>query len=180
VHGNAGLIQGTAHLNFSSFGIKENFVQHDGKWVRLPSGFDPNNLPAEKDDVWGSFQTYDEYKENFETVGNLITGLKDIAQIGKAIGTHLSGINPYIGKPTKSLTSSLKKFEKLIAEYKQKLADYIKDPDKFDNLGKLKNVTKELKDKIINGRIKELTRQIEKQTGELEKVKEAITKAKKK
>lgn len=46
--------------------------------------------------------------------------------------------------------------------HKQKLADYIRNPDAFDNKGFLKNASPELRQKIIEGRIRNLEGQIEK------------------
>lgn len=47
--------------------------------------------------------------------------------------------------------------------------DYIENPDLYDNKGILKNVDEELRNKIINGRINALLKQIKKQKGELKK-----------
>lgn len=44
----------------------------------------------------------------------------------------------------------------------QKLIDYQNDPDKFDNKNKLKNIAKDIRDKIIKGRIQKLEKEIEK------------------
>jgi len=55
----------------------------------------------------------------------------------------------------------------LIRKHTEKLAAYIIDPDKYDNLGILKNVSKEIRQKIIQGRIKELERQIQRQRDDL-------------
>lgn len=48
--------------------------------------------------------------------------------------------------------------------------DYIENPDLYDNKGILKNVDEELRNKIINGRINALLKQIKKQKGELKKL----------
>lgn len=82
--------------------------------------------------------------------------------------------NPYLKQTTKELQSSKKSYESLIEEHTQKLKDYKANPDKFDNLGKLKNATPEMREKIIQGRIKELEGQITKQKGELNKINEAL------
>ncbi len=68
------------------------------------------------------------------------------------------------------LSKSKSSYEKLIKEHQQKLNDYIKNPDAYDNKGLLKNATSEIREKIINGRINELQNQITKQQGELNKI----------
>jgi hypothetical protein len=69
------------------------------------------------------------------------------------------------------LLKSKSSFEKLIAEHRQKLADYKSNPLGHDNLGVLKNApSPEIRQKIIEGRIRELESQIAKQEGELRKV----------
>ena len=57
--------------------------------------------------------------------------------------------------------------EKLIKEHQTKLADYIKNPDACDNLGLLKKVSPDIRQKIIAGRVKELNSQITRQTTDL-------------
>ena len=52
-------------------------------------------------------------------------------------------------------------------EHKAKLDDYIKNPDIHDNKNLLKNVSQEVKQKIIDGRIKVLRQQIERQEHDL-------------
>jgi hypothetical protein len=54
--------------------------------------------------------------------------------------------------------------------HKQKLADYLKNPDAYDNKGFLKNASPELRQKIIESRIKSLAGQIENFTQQLEKL----------
>jgi RHS repeat-associated protein len=75
-----------------------------------------------------------------------------------------------VEKEIKSLERSSKSLQKNVKEHEQKLADYKKDPDKYDNQGKLKGATKEQRQRIINGRINELQSQIKKNEGELNKV----------
>jgi len=65
------------------------------------------------------------------------------------------------------LLKSKTSHEMLIRKHTEKLAAYIIDPDKYDNLGILKNVSKEIRQKIIQGRIKELERQIQRQRDDL-------------
>ncbi len=47
-----------------------------------------------------------------------------------------------------------------IAAHREKLAEYIKNPDAFDNEGLLKNVSPELRQRIIEGRVKHLQQEI--------------------
>jgi hypothetical protein len=49
-----------------------------------------------------------------------------------------------------------------IAEHQQKLADYIRNPDAFDNQGLLRNApTPEIRQRIIDGRIRHLQNEID-------------------
>lgn len=69
------------------------------------------------------------------------------------------------------LQKSKESYEKLIEEHQKKLDDYIKDPYGHDNKGILENApTQEIRDKIIQGRIDALQKQINKQQGELDKI----------
>jgi hypothetical protein len=71
-------------------------------------------------------------------------------------------------RQTKSeLLKSKSSHEKLVQEHKAKLDDYIKNPDIHDNKNLLKNVSQEVKQKIIDGRIKVLRQQIERQEHDL-------------
>jgi|GEM_PF-4337126 len=72
------------------------------------------------------------------------------------------------------LLKSKSSYEKLIEEHTQKLQDYIKNPDGFDNKGLLRNISESLREQIINGRINALSKQIAKQVGELSKILEAL------
>ncbi|MTI88903.1 MAG: RHS repeat protein [Balneolaceae bacterium] len=82
--------------------------------------------------------------------------------------------NPYLKKSASELSKSRSSFEKLIKEHTQKLADFKENPDKFDNRGILKNASHGNRKKIIEGRIKALQKQIQKQKNELDKVNDAI------
>lgn len=54
------------------------------------------------------------------------------------------------------------------------MKDYIKNPDAYDDQGILKNAPPEIRQKIIDGRIKQLQKQIDKQQGELDKINELL------
>lgn len=58
----------------------------------------------------------------------------------------------------------------LISEHQQKLADYIDNPDAFDDQGLLQGASEERRAKIIAGRIAALEKQISKQERELQKI----------
>lgn len=69
------------------------------------------------------------------------------------------------------LLKSKASYERLIKEHKEKLEAYKKNPDAYDNQGLLKNApSPEIREKIIQGRIKQLEKQIKKQQGELDKI----------
>ncbi len=90
-----------------------------------------------------------------------------------AHGKSTSG-QPYSNQTRQQLEKSKKSYEELIREHERKLADYRKDPFSQDNKGLLKDQPPELQKKIIEGRIRELETQLEKQRSELKKIDEAL------
>jgi hypothetical protein len=63
---------------------------------------------------------------------------------------------------TKQVIKSIRSLEKRIAGHEAKLAEFIKNPDAFDNKGFLKNApTNEARQRIIDGRVKHLKGEIE-------------------
>jgi hypothetical protein len=70
------------------------------------------------------------------------------------------------------LKKSYKSYQDLIEEHTKKLNDWLANPDAYDNKGILKN-NPQHRQKIIQGRAKELQSQINKQQGELNKIIEA-------
>jgi hypothetical protein len=85
-----------------------------------------------------------------------------------------TGGQPYSNQTREQLEKSKRSYEELIREHERKLADYRKDPFSYDNKGILKDQPPEIQKKIIEGRIKELERQIDKQRSELKKIDEAL------
>ena len=77
-------------------------------------------------------------------------------------------------KRLKSLRRSEQSLDDNVRKTKQQIQDYIRDPDGEDNLGKLKNVSPEHRDRVIRGRIKALQGQVRKNEGELRKVRDQI------
>ncbi|MBO9675256.1 MAG: RHS repeat-associated core domain-containing protein [Sphingobacteriaceae bacterium] len=73
---------------------------------------------------------------------------------------------------TGSEEKSIRSLEKQIVEHTEKLEQYKADPMKFDNNGTLGNTSKELQEKIINGRVKKLEKEIQKFKDNIQKVKE--------
>jgi RHS repeat-associated protein len=61
-------------IDRSLVGLTGNFVNYQGKSVRIPDNYDINNLPSQDDPIWNTFQTEDEVDENF------IAAVKEIAQ----------------------------------------------------------------------------------------------------
>lgn len=90
-----------------------------------------------------------------------------------AQGKNTSG-QPYANQTRQQLEKSKRSYEDLIREHEQKLADYRKNPFSQDNKGLLKDQAPEIQQKIIEGRVRELERQIEKQKSELKKIDEAL------
>lgn len=78
--------------------------------------------------------------------------------------------NPFINQNIGQLEKSRNSIQKLIKEHEQKLLDYIKNPDAHDNLGKLKNVPEKIRNQIIEGRKRELERQILRQKNDLKQI----------
>ncbi len=72
---------------------------------------------------------------------------------------------------TKQAQKSVRSIQKQIAKHKQKLADYKKNPDKHDHQGRLRNVSSEIRQKRIQGRINKLEKEINKFENEIEKKK---------
>jgi len=71
---------------------------------------------------------------------------------------------------TEQLQKSKMSLQRLIEEHAQKLIDYKNNPDEFDNKNKLKDIDKNIRDKIINGRIQKLEKEIEKFRKLIEKI----------
>ncbi|MEM6272747.1 MAG: DUF4157 domain-containing protein [Bacteroidota bacterium] len=94
--------------------------------------------------------------------------------VGKPVQAPQVPRNPYLTKPQGALEKSKRSFERLLKEHKKKLRDYKQNPDAFDNLGKLKQVPPEVRQRIVRGRILELQRQMEKHKGELKKIEKAL------
>ncbi len=76
------------------------------------------------------------------------------------------------GSLTNGSTKSILTYEKLIKTHKKKLADYIKNPSKYDNKGFLKNApTDKIRDKIIKQRINHLRKEINTFENNIKKIK---------
>ena len=84
--------------------------------------------------------------------------------------------NPYRTRSREENLRSKRSYEELIADHKKKLEDYIRDPYAQDNLGTLRNAPNDaIRQRIIDGRIRELQSQIAKQEGELAKIIDVLT-----
>jgi RHS repeat-associated protein len=68
-----------------------------------------------------------------------------------------------------SLESGIKNHEQTISEHEQKLEEYKTNPDKHDNKGQLQGVSKEIRDKRIQGRINKLEKELKNQREALKK-----------
>jgi len=82
---------------------------------------------------------------------------------------------PAVQRTIQLSANALKKirsFERLIRKHEKKLADYIKDPSKYDNQGILKNAKNpEMKQKIIESRIRHLQNEINNWRKQIEQIK---------
>ena len=75
------------------------------------------------------------------------------------------------GNLTKSQLKSIFSLESQIAKHQTKLAEYIKNPMKYDNKGFLKNAPNEaIRGKIIQTRINNLNKEIRKFQNEIQKI----------
>jgi hypothetical protein len=81
---------------------------------------------------------------------------------------------PYEGLTRAQLEKSRRSFIKLIEEHEKKLLEYRTDPFANDHLGKLKNQPPEIQRKIIEGRIKDVKRQLKGQRLNLKRVEEVL------
>ena len=70
----------------------------------------------------------------------------------------------------RQLEKARRSYQALIEEHEKKLAEYIANPDAYDKQGTLQRAAPELRQRIIDGRIRQLQEQIRKQRGELDKI----------
>jgi RHS repeat-associated protein len=80
--------------------------------------------------------------------------------VGKAITNVLFSESAGSSSGEASSGDQTRGLRKQLEAHKDKLTKYRADPDAFDNKGLLKNATPELREKIINGRIRNLEGQI--------------------
>jgi hypothetical protein len=74
-----------------------------------------------------------------------------------------------------SAQRAVRSLERNVAEHEEKLAAYKRNPEAFDNKGTLRNApSPEVKQNIINGRIKALEGQLQKNQGELVKAQQRL------
>jgi hypothetical protein len=113
------------------------------------------NLTHEQDDDNEYLSGYKVARKlGYEETLNLVAAVV----FGRALGVN-------IGKAIRTI-------EKLKAEHEQKLADYIKNPDDYDNKNLLKNApNQEIREKIIQGRINKLKKEIDVMGKEIKKLK---------
>ena len=77
---------------------------------------------------------------------------------------------PYERQTDAQLHKSASTYQSLVDEHIEKLETHRANPDASDNKGLLKNASPDVRQKIIDGRIKSIEQQIKKQQGELAKV----------
>jgi hypothetical protein len=86
------------------------------------------------------------------------------APVGLSVGAEADAVL------SGSARSGIRSLGRQIEEHTQKLEAYKANPDAFDNLGKLKNASPEIRQKIINGRIRKLEGEIQKFRNEIDKL----------
>lgn len=96
----------------------------------------------------------------------------------EAIGDWLKGLvaNNDDAELTREEKKSIDTLEKRIREHEERIRDYKADPDAHDNLGKLKDAPSgEIRQKIIDGRVRRLTNEVKKFKNEIKKTKSGKT-----
>ena len=68
--------------------------------------------------------------------------------------------NNFANQTKEQLLKSKKSYEGLLIEHIEKLENYRNNPDLYDNKNLLNNITQEVRNKIIEGRINQLQKQI--------------------
>jgi hypothetical protein len=78
----------------------------------------------------------------------------------EALNLSLSALFGPLAGPER-VAKAIRSLEKRLAEHEQKRADYIRDPDAYDNKGFLRNAASpEIRQQIVQARTRELQRQI--------------------
>lgn len=100
--------------------------------------------------------------------GGVVTGVgvttafKGASNLGENVSRFANSTKGSSSSQTPGeIRKSIKSLEEQIAEHQTKLKDYMADPDKYDNQGWLRNApSAEIRQKIINGRINHLQKEI--------------------
>ncbi len=83
--------------------------------------------------------------------------------------------NPFARLSDDELLKAMRSYERLVDEHLQKLSDYINDPMAHDNQGLLANApTPEIQQKIYEGRINQLQKQINRQQTDLQTIRQEL------
>jgi hypothetical protein len=83
----------------------------------------------------------------------------DLDSVDKATGTSSEGLDPLDGLSA-SEQKAVRSLQARLDEHQAKLDDYIADPDAYDNLGILQGKTPEVRQRIIDGRVRHLQTEI--------------------
>ena len=160
------------------------FYTEERGWVAASELEEGETLHTEDGDIVTVTYNHDEWLKAPIKVYNLeVEGLHTYYVTANRVLVH----NQYGNDSKVSQQSDLRKqtneqlqkskssLERLIDEHIHKLLDYQRDPYAHDNKGILENApSDEIREKIIQGRIDQLIKQINKQKGELEKVLEIL------
>jgi len=111
-----------------------------------------------------------------EKLGKNADKFIDEEEVGTGSGNpkDINKPNPYKSMVKEGVEKAKRSFERLIREHKQKLEEFKKDPEGKTNPDLLKGKSKAVQEKIKQGRIEQLEKQIKKQEGELKKINEAL------
>jgi hypothetical protein len=100
---------------------------------------------------------------NFAIAGGCLFDAAVIVEVAGAAIPAMAAGGAGAGGSELSLSEqrAVASLQQRIVEHQQKLSDYIRNPDAFDNLGFLKNApTPEIRERIIQGRINHLNQEI--------------------
>ena len=148
---------------------KSYILGSDGNFHEIPEAWLNRSLLPYDESLEKSMNRINSWKLNnqaFKISENVkaLQGLSEQANVYLGVIFFASGIKGIKGGAnlTKAQLKSISSLKSQIAQHKKKLAEYIKDPMKFDNKGFLKNAPNDaVRQKIIQTRINHLNHEIQ-------------------
>ena len=127
--------------------LAEGLVKHGPK---LKEGIEASLRAAERSGLLSSSQVRD-----------IIRGLDEQIEAAVQMARRTAGQADEVATLSRTAQRSVRSLRRRIAEHRQKLNDYIANPDAFDHRGILKNASPERRRSIIEGRVRHLRQEIE-------------------